>query len=62
MTLTSKPKCGRKGLMMEYRKMTPRELFEILAQLTEENGVDAVKNTVDSMWDFLRRIEDGDEW
>ena len=48
--------------MMEYRKMTPRELFEILAQLTEENGVDAVKNTVDSMWDFLRRIEDGDEW
>ena len=42
--------------------MTPRELFEILAQLTEEYGVDTVKNTVDSMWDFLRRIEDGDEW
>lgn len=47
---------------MEYNKITPRELFEILEQLIEENGFDAVKNTVDSMWDFLHRIEDGDEW
>lgn len=38
--------------------MTPRELFEILENLIKENGFDAVKNTVDSMWGLLKSSDE----
>lgn len=37
--------------------MTPRELFEILENLIKENGFDAVKDTVDSMWTLLKHLD-----
>lgn len=37
--------------------MTPRELFEILENLIKENGFDAVKDTVDSMWGLLEHLD-----
>ena len=37
--------------------MTPRELFEILEDLIKENGFDAVKDTVDSMWPLLKHLD-----
>ena len=36
--------------------MTPRELFEILQELVKENGFDAVRDTVDSMWYLLAHL------
>ena len=40
-----------------YKKMTPRELFEILEDLIKENGFNAVKDTVDSMWTLLEHLD-----
>ena len=57
MALKMKMMKNRKGLTMEYRKMTPRELFEILENLIKENGFDAVKDTVDSMWGLLKHLD-----
>lgn len=37
--------------------MTPRELFEILENLIKENGFNAVKDTVDSMWGLLEHLD-----
>ncbi len=37
--------------------MTPRELFEILECLIKENGFDAVKDTVNSMWILLEHLD-----
>jgi len=39
------------------KKMTPRELFEILENLIKENGFNAVKDTVDSMWTLLEHLD-----
>ena len=45
----------RKG--KEMKEMTPRELFEILEDLIKENGFNAVKDTVDSMWGLLEHLD-----
>lgn len=42
---------------MDFRKMTPKELFEILEELIKENGFDAVKDTVDAMWGLLKHLD-----
>ena len=47
---------------MENRKMTPRELFEILEDLIQENGFNAVKDTVDSMWTLLEHLDGENEF
>ena len=40
-----------------FKELTPRELFEILEILIKENGFDAVKDTVDSMWTLLEHLD-----
>lgn len=47
---------------MEYGKMKPRELFEILESLIKENGFDAVRDTVDSMWVLLKHLDGENEF
>lgn len=42
--------------------MTPRELFEILENLIKENGFDAVKDTIDSMWELLKHLDGENEF
>lgn len=46
---------------VESIDITPRQIFELLEALVEEHGYDEVKRTVDSMWDFLSHLKNGDE-
>lgn len=43
-------------------KITPKDLFEILEYLIKENGFDAVKDTVDSMWTLLEHLDGENEF
>lgn len=36
--------------------MTPKELFEELMELVNEEGYEPVKDTVDSMWELIRHL------
>lgn len=42
--------------------MTPIDLFEILEDLIKENGFNAVKDTVDSMWTLLKHLDGEDDF
>lgn len=44
------------------KKITPRDLFEVLEILIKENGFDAVKDTVDSMWTLLEHLDGENEF
>ena len=44
------------------KKMTPRDLFEILEDLVKKNGFNAVKDTVDSMWTLLEHLDGENEF
>lgn len=42
--------------------MTPIDLLEILEDLIKENGFNAVKDTVDSMWTLLEHLDGEDDF
>lgn len=45
-----------------FKELTPRELLEILEILIKENGFDAVKDTVNSMWPLLKHLDGENEF